>query len=52
MSEYKVYTPWDSVIVEADSEKEARVAALRQLLSEIEFATPDMLDAERLDELG
>jgi len=46
MKEYKVYTPWDSIIVEAKNEKDAKVKALQQLIYEVESASPTDLDAE------
>lgn len=51
MPEYQVYTPWDSVVVEAENEKKARIAALRQILAEVESATIDDLDAEYVGDL-
>ena len=46
MKEYKVYTPWASIIVEAKNEKDAQVKALQQIICEVESASPTDLDAE------
>lgn len=49
MKTYKIYTPWDSIIVEGTSELNAKIVALRELRAEIESAGPGSLDAEEFD---
>ena len=46
MKTYRIYTPWNSLTVEAKNEKQAKIEAVRQLLYEIETHGVDVLDAE------
>jgi len=46
MKVFKVYTPWDSIIVEAKDDKDAQVKALQQLIYEVQSASPTDLDVE------
>ena len=46
MKVFKVYTPWDSIVVEAKNEKDAQIAALYQLIHEVQSASPTDLDVE------
>ena len=44
--EFTVYTPWDTITVEAENEQDAKRKALQQLIYEVESASPEDLDAE------
>lgn len=46
MKTYRIYTPWNSLTVEATNEKQAKIQAVRQLLHEIKTMGVDVLDAE------
>ena len=46
MKTYRIYTPWNSLTVEANNEKQAKIQAVRQLLLEIKTMGVDALDAE------
>ena len=41
--------PWDTAVVEANSEDEAKQLALEVVRSEVESYDADMLDAEELE---
>jgi hypothetical protein len=45
---FKVYAPWDSLIVEAKDEADAKAKALQQIIWEAQDASPDHLDAEKI----
>ena len=49
MKTYRIYTPWNSLVVEAANEKQAKIDAIKQLLYEIETHGADALDAEIVD---
>jgi hypothetical protein len=46
LKEFRVYTPWDSIIVEAKDEADAKRKAIQQILSEISYTDCNNLDAE------
>jgi hypothetical protein len=46
MKTYRIYTPWNSITIEAMDEKKAKIAAVKQLLYEIEEDAGHSLDAE------
>jgi len=50
MKTYRIYTPWNSLTVEAKNEKQAKIDAVKQLLYEIETHGTDALDAEETEE--
>lgn len=49
MKTYRIYTPWNSITIEAENEKQARIDAVKQLLAEIEADCGDSLDIEETD---
>ena len=49
MKTYKIYTPWDSIIIEAKNPKQARIDAVKQLLYEIETDCGASLDIEEVE---
>jgi hypothetical protein len=49
MKTYRIYMPWDTVSVEANSEEQAKQLALEVVRSEVESYEADMLDAEEID---
>ena len=50
MKTYRIYTPWNSLTVEASNERQAKIEAVRQLLLEIKTQGVDALDAEVEDD--
>lgn len=50
MKTYRIYTPWNSLTVEASNERQAKIEAVKQLLYEIETHGTDALDAEETKE--
>jgi hypothetical protein len=52
MKTYKVYTPWDSIVIEASNAKQARIDAVKQLLYEIETDRGASLDIEEIEEVS
>ena len=46
MKTYRVYTPWNSIVIEAKNPKQARIDAVNQLLYEIETDCGASLDIE------
>ena len=46
MKTYRIYTPWNSLTVEASNERQAKIQAVRQLILEIKTMGVDALDAE------
>lgn len=46
MKTYKIYTPWDTIIIDAPNEKRAKIEAVKQLLYEIEQDAGRSLDVE------
>jgi hypothetical protein len=50
MKTYRIHTPWDSIIIEAASAKQARIDAVKQLLYEIETDCGRSLDIEEIEE--
>jgi len=49
MKTYRIYTPWNSLVVEAATEKQAKIEAIRQLLYEIKNDGASHLDAEEIE---
>lgn len=49
MKTYKVHTPWQSLIVEATDERQAKIAAVAQLLVEIQQDNGNSLDIEEVE---
>ena len=49
MKTYRIYTPWNSLVVEAATEKQAKIEAVKQLLYEIENYGTDAMDAEEIE---
>jgi hypothetical protein len=49
MKTYRIYTPWNSLVVEAATEKQAKIEAIRQLLYEIKVNGASHLDAEEIE---
>jgi len=49
MKTYRIYTPWDNLVIEAKNEKQAKVEAVKQLLYEIETDAGASLDAEEIE---
>lgn len=47
MKTYRVYTPWNSIVIEANNEKQARIEAVKQLLYEISEDAGASLDIEQ-----
>ena len=45
MKTYRIYTPWNSLVVEAANPKQAKIEAVKQLLYEIENYGADAMDA-------
>ena len=50
MKTYRIYTPWNSLVIEAATEKQAKIEAIRQLMSEIKNDGASSLDAEEIEE--
>lgn len=50
MKTYKIYTPWDTITIEAKNPKQARIDAVKQLLYEIETDCGASLDIEEVQE--
>ena len=50
MKTYKIYTPWDTITIEAKNPKQARIDAVKQLLYEIETDCGASLDIEEIEE--
>jgi hypothetical protein len=46
MKTYRIYTPWNSITIEASTPKAAKIAAVKQLLYEIEEDAGRSLDVE------
>jgi hypothetical protein len=49
MKTYRIYTPWNSIVIEAKNEKQAKIDAVKQLLYEIETDAGASLDAEEIE---
>jgi hypothetical protein len=49
MKTYRIYTPWNSIVIEAKNEKQAKINAVKQLLYEIETDAGTSLDAEEIE---
>jgi hypothetical protein len=49
MKTYRIYTPWNSIVIEAKNEKQAKIDAVKQLLYEIESDAGASLDAEEIE---
>jgi len=49
MKTYRVYTPWNSIVIEAKNEKQAKIEAVKQLLYEIETDAGTSLDAQEIE---
>ena len=49
MKTYRIYTPWNSIVIEAKNEKQAKIEAVKQLLHEIETDAGASLHAEEID---
>jgi len=49
MKTYKIYTPWDTITIEAKNDKQARIEAVKQLLYEIETDCGASLDIEEIE---
>lgn len=49
MKTYRIYTPWNSLVIEAKNEKQAKIEAVKQLLYEIETDAGASLDAEEIE---
>lgn len=49
MKTYRVYTPWNSITIEAKDAKKARIEAVKQLLYEIETDCGASLDIEETE---
>lgn len=48
MKTYRVYTPWNSITIEAKNPKQARIDAVKQLLYEIETDCGASLDIQEI----
>ena len=46
MKTYRIYTPWNSITIDALNEKQAKIEAVKQLLYEIEEDAGRSLDVE------
>jgi hypothetical protein len=49
MKTYRVYTPWNSIVIEAKNEKQAKIEAVKQLLYEIETDAGCSLDVQEIE---
>jgi len=49
MKTYRIYTPWNSIVIEAKNEKQAKIEAVKQLLYEIETDAGTSLDAQEIE---
>lgn len=49
MKTYRVYTPWNSITIEAKNAKQARIDAVKQLLYEIETDAGASLDIQEIE---
>jgi hypothetical protein len=49
MKTYRIYTPWNSIVIEAKNEKQAKIEAVKQLLYEIDTHGTSVLDAEEIE---
>jgi hypothetical protein len=49
MKTYRIYTPWNSIVIEAKNEKQAKIEAVKQLLYEIKSDAGASLDAEEIE---
>ena len=49
MKTYRVYTPWNSIVIEAKNEKLAKIDAVKQLLYEIETDAGCSLDVQEIE---
>lgn len=49
MKTYRVYTPWNSIVIEAKNEKQAKIDAVKQLLYEIETDAGCSLDVQEIE---
>lgn len=47
---FQVYTPWDSITVDAVDEKQAKINALKQLLFEAEHYGINSFDVEEVSD--
>ena len=47
---FQVYTPWNSITVDAVDEKQAKINALKQLLFEVENYGINLVDAEEVED--
>lgn len=50
MKTYRIYTPWNSITIEAANTKQARIDAVKQLLYEIETDCGRSLDIQEIEE--
>ena len=49
MKTYRIYTPWNSIVIEAKNEKQAKIEAVKQLLYEIETDAGTSLDVQEIE---
>jgi hypothetical protein len=49
MKTYRIYTPWNSIVIEANNEKQAKIDAVKQLLYEIETDAGTSLDVQEIE---
>ena len=49
MKTYRIYTPWNSIVIEAKNEKQAKIEAVKQLLYEIETDAGCSLDVQEIE---
>ncbi len=49
MKTYRIYTPWNSIVIEAKNEKQAKIDAVKQLLDEIETDSGASLDVQEIE---
>ena len=47
---FQVYTPWNSITVDAVDEKQAKINALKQLLFEVENYGINLVDVEEVED--
>jgi hypothetical protein len=48
MKLFKIYSPWDTVVVEAKNAEDAKVKGLQQIIWEAQDASPSDMDAEEM----
>ena len=49
MKTYRIYTPWNSIVIEAKNEKQAKIDAVKQMLYEIETDAGTSLDVQEIE---